>query len=230
MEQTVCICSVFSLQSGESTQEMGMYLAKLLWEKQRQRILYVPAGMQFEGSGEVSMTELYFAYRKKQPLPLPPQARKPVFVSPFHCFLEGEEMQDAQYYDFMAQLAARVDCMVASLEGVSPGQLHWFLEHSHTVAVLVDCTKGAPAERFFGFLKNLKLLWGEELGERLKRFLFILSGGNAEEKASLQMQLRQEVLWLEAEAEGVIFVTEEELGRQKSLFGKKGKHSGRIQV
>lgn len=230
MEQGDCICSVFSLQSRESAQEMGIFLAKTLWEKNKQRILYVPAGMQFEGEGEASMTELYFAYRKKQPFPLPTQVRKPILVSPFHCFLEGEEIADTQYYDFMAQLAGSVDCMVASLDGLSPGRLHWFLEHSHTVAVLVDCARGAPYARFFGFLKNLKLLWGEELGEQLKRFLFILSGGNGDEKAALQAQLRQEVLWLEQETEGVVFVTEEELGRQKSLFGKKGKHSGRMPV
>lgn len=230
MEQAYCICSVLSLQSGESAQEMGCHIAKILWEKQKQRILYVPAGIQFEGAGDASMTELYFAYRKKQPFPLPAQPRKPVLISPFHCFLEGEEIADEQFYDLIVQLASSADCTVTSLDGLSPGRLHWFLVHSYLVAVVVDCAKGTPSARFFGFLKNLKLLWGEDLGEQLKRFLFILSGGTVEEKAALQAQLRQEVLWLEQEAEGVVFVTEEELGRQKSLFGKKGKHSGRMPV
>lgn len=230
MEEACCICSVLSLQSGESGQEMGNFLAKALWERHKQPVLYVPAGIQFEGTGEVSMTELYFAYRKKQPFPLPMQGKKPILVSPFHCFLEGEEIADDRYYDFMTQLATSVDCMVASLDGVSPGRMHWFLEHSVLVAVVVDCAKGMPSARFFGFLKNLKLLWGEDLGEQLKRFLFILSGGNAEKKATLQTQLRQEILWPEQEEESVVMLTEEELGRQKSLFGKKGKHNGRMPV
>lgn len=230
MEQDDCICSVLSLQSGESAQETGIFLAKTMWEKSKQRILYMPAGLQFEGVGDVSMTELYFAYRKQQPFPLPQQVRKPVLVAPFHCFLEGEEITDEQYFVFVRQLASCTDCMVVSLDGVSPGRLHWFLENSHMVAVVADCSKGTPTARFLGFLRNLKLLWGEDLGEQLKRFLFILSGGTQEEKKALQAQLRKEVLWLGQEEEEIVFLTEEEVGRQKATLWKKGKHSGRKSV
>lgn len=227
VETERCICSVLSLLKGECAQETAAFLTKVLWERTRQRVLYVPAGIQFENVGTVSMTELYFSYRKSQPLFLPFRERKPVFVKPFHCFLESEEIEDAQYYGFITKLAETADCMMVSLDGLSPGRLHWFLENSSMVAVLAECVKGAPSPQFLGFLHNLKLLWGEELGARLNRFLFLLPGGGQEEKDLMQKQLRAEGIFLAQEEENMVFVTEEDIGRQKTAFWKRAKENGR---
>lgn len=230
MEKENCICSVLSLLKGECAQETAVFLAKVLWERTRQRVLYVPAGIQFENIGTVSMTELYFSYRKKQPFPLPFTERKPVFARPFHCFLESEEIEEDQYYGFITKLAEAVDCMMVSLDGLSPGRLHWFLENSSIVAVLTECAKGVPSPQFLGFLHNLKLLWGEELGTWLNRFLFLLPGGGQEEKELMQKQLRAEGIFLAQEEESMVFVTEEDIGRQKTVFWKRAKESGRKPV
>lgn len=231
MERELCICSVLSLLKGENAQETAIFFAESMWDRTtRQRVLYVPAGIQYESVGTVSMTELYFSYRKGQPFPLAFAQRKPVLVRPFHCFLESAEIEDTQYYGFLEKLAEAVDCMVFSLDGLSPGRLHWFLENSNIVAVLTGCEKGVPASQFSGFLHNLKLLWGEELAEKLKRFLFILPGGGQDEKEVIKSQLRAEGIFLAQEEESMVFVTEEDIGRQKTVFWKRAKESGRKPV
>lgn len=226
MEREVCICSVLSLLKGENARETAVFLAESMRDRASQRVLYVPAGIQFESAGTVSMTELYFYYRKKQPFPLTFAQRKPMLARPFHCFLESAEIEDTQYYDFLKKLAEVVDCMVVSLDGLSPGRLHWFLENSSMVAVLTGCDKGVPSPQFSGFLHNLKLLWGEDLAEKLKRFLFILPGGGQEEKEVMKRQLRTEGIFLAQEAESMVFVTEEDMKRQKAAFRKKTKENG----
>lgn len=222
MERKRCICSVLSLMKGENAQETAVFLAKMFGEKGKQQVLYAPAGIQFESVGMVSMTELYFSFRKKQPFTLPFSRQQPVLIRPFHCFLESDEMEAGQYYDFFNTLAEEVDCMVVSLDGISPGRLYWFLEQSDIVAVLTECVKGVPSPAFLGFLHNLKLLWGEELAQRLQRFLFLLPGGTQEEKMAIQKSLRAEGIFSVQEEENMVFATEE-LGKQKTTFWKSKK-------
>lgn len=174
MEKEVCICSVLSLRKGESAQETALSLTTALWEQYgKGTVVYVPAGIQFTGPGTVSMTELYFSYRKKQEMSVHFEQRKPIFVKPFHCFLESEEIENEQYYGFLTALAELAECMVVPLDGLSPGRLHWFLKHSNTIVVLTDCEKGNPSPQHLGFLKNLQLLWGENFKEEMRRFLFV---------------------------------------------------------
>ena len=223
MEKERCICSVLSLRKGESAKEMATILAKLLWERERQKVLFVPAGIQFERTGTVSLTELYFFHRKEQSLSQHLVGKGPIFVNSFHCFLESAEITDMQYKAFFEKLAEEVSCMVVSLDGVSSAQLFWFLEQSDVVAVLTECNKGIPSAEFSGFLYNLRLLWGEELGEQLKRFLFLLPGGGQSDKTGIQKRIREEGIFLEKEEEEMVFVTEEELAKQKLLFRRKAK-------
>jgi len=191
------IVSIFCIQGGESGQEAALMLARVFSEKLRKRTVYIPAGVVFDDTGSVSMTELYFDYVKQRELRID-RGEHMTVLKPFNCFAEFIDITSRVYFDFIYKIAEMFDVSVVGMENISSEILLHFIENSATTAIVVDCTQGGYCSRFENFIRNLKLLWKDDLERQLERFIFIMNKGTEANK-----QLLIEIAAREAQNESI---------------------------
>jgi len=214
------IFSILNIQGGEASQQSALMLARTFSEKLKKRTVYIPAGITFDDTGSLSLTELYHDFLKSKDFRFD-KNESLLIVKPFNCFAEFLEIRGDTYIEFVNKISSLFDISIINIDNLSSEMILYFIESSVTTAIIIDCNQSNYASRFENFMRNLKILWGKSLPEHMDKFIFIINKGSETEKLLINNIALRESGCEDYDFNSKIYFPENNFLSSKTLFNNK---------
>lgn len=198
--------SFFSMQNEECCQNAALLLAKTYARKLKRRTVYIPVGLVFQDMGTISLTELFFQFRKGRELQLPKEELLTV-IRPFNCVMEFGEIEEETYICFLKAIASQFEVAILQLGQLPPSFLLRFMSSSICTAVTLDARLENYGAGLESLLRNLKLYWKDEFESKISRFLFLIWKGTEIHKNIIMDLLVREIA-AEGKVQNAVYLLE----------------------
>ncbi len=206
--------SLISVQNPDLAKDTGIHMAMIFAGKFNKTAVYIPAGCLCEREGKISLTELRYLYEKGKNFNFKSEGN-PVILNPFSCILEHEEEpEEYKYFNFITNISSHFDAAFLNIGNLSPAKTLCFMENTGQTIAVFDCSFPNYKEKLQVFIRNIKMIYGEQSFIKEKIVYLILNGNMAESKKTAEI-IRKFLKYDEEELSERIFCAAQSKWEQK---------------